>query len=74
MDLQNEKREHPHLLHSLPSEVEAVRIVVISVRNVANKQYFIILQFHSYLYFHYLLSHFHALKYFKKEKSYFLGR
>ncbi len=35
MDLQNEKRDHPHLLHSPPSEVEGVRIVVISFRNIA---------------------------------------
>ncbi len=36
-DLQNEKREHPHLPNTFPSEVEGVRIVVISFRNVAKK-------------------------------------
>ncbi len=34
-DFQNEKRDHPHLPHSTPSEVEGVRIVVISFRNIA---------------------------------------
>ncbi len=36
-DLQNEKRDHSHLPHSHPSEVEGVRIVVISFRNIAKK-------------------------------------
>ncbi len=39
MDLQNEKRDHPHLPRSLPSEVEGVRIVVISFWNIAKKSY-----------------------------------
>ncbi len=34
-DPQNEKRDHPHLP---PSEVEGVRIVVISFRNIAKKK------------------------------------
>ncbi len=34
-DLQNEKRDHPHLPHSPPSEIVGVRIVVISFRNIA---------------------------------------
>ncbi len=38
MDLQNEKRDHPHLPHSPPSEVEGVRIVLISFRNIAKSQ------------------------------------
>ncbi len=37
-DLQNEKRDHLHLPHSSPSEVEGVRIVVISFRNIAENQ------------------------------------
>ncbi len=37
-DLQNEKREHPYLPHSPHSEVEGVRIVVISFRNIAKKK------------------------------------
>ncbi len=37
-DLQNEKRDHPHLPHSPPSEVEGVRIVVISFRNIAKNK------------------------------------
>ncbi len=36
-DLQNEKRDHHYLPHSPPSEVEGVRIVVISFRNIAKK-------------------------------------
>ncbi len=36
-DLQNEKRDHPHLPHLPPSEVEGIRIVVISFRNIAKK-------------------------------------
>ncbi len=31
------KRDHPHLPHSAPSEVEGVRIVIISFRNIAKK-------------------------------------
>ncbi len=38
-DLQNEKRDHPHLPHSPPFEVEGVRIVVISFRNIAKKNF-----------------------------------
>ncbi len=37
MDLQNKKCDHPHLPHSSSSEVEGVRIVVISFRNIAKK-------------------------------------
>ncbi len=37
-DLQNEKRNHPHLPHSPFSEVEGVRIVVISFRNIDKKK------------------------------------
>ncbi len=40
-DLQNEKRDHPHLLHSPPSEVEGVKIVVISFRNIAKKKKYV---------------------------------
>ncbi len=36
-DLQNEKRDHPHLPYSPPSEVKGVRIVVISFRNITKK-------------------------------------
>ncbi len=36
-DVQNEKRDHPHLPHSLPSEVKFVKIIVISFRNFAKK-------------------------------------
>ncbi len=32
-----EKRDHPHLPHSPPSEVKGARIVVISFRNIAKK-------------------------------------
>ncbi len=38
-DLQNEKRDHPHLPHSPLSEVEGVRIVVISFRNIAKNTF-----------------------------------
>ncbi len=38
-DLRNEKRDHPHLRRSSSSEVEGVRIVVISFRNIAKKIY-----------------------------------
>ncbi len=31
-------RDHSHLLHSPPSEVEGVRIVVISFRNIAKRK------------------------------------
>ncbi len=37
-DLQNEKHDHPH---SPPSEVDGVRIVVISFQNIANFTFFI---------------------------------
>ncbi len=37
-DLQNEKRDHSHLLHSPHSEVEGVRIDVISFLNNAENQ------------------------------------
>ncbi len=33
-----QKRDHPHLPHSPPSEVEGVRIVVISFQNIAKKR------------------------------------
>ncbi len=36
-DLQNEKRDHPSTPHSPPSEVQGVRIGVISFRNIAKK-------------------------------------
>ncbi len=41
MDLQNEKRDHSQLTHSPTSEVEGVRIVIISFRNITkNKKHF----------------------------------
>ncbi len=39
-DLQNEKRDHPHLPHSPASEVQGVKIVVISFQNIAKKLMF----------------------------------
>ncbi len=38
-DLRNKKRYHPHLPHSTPSEVEGVRIDIISFRNIAKNYY-----------------------------------
>ncbi len=40
-DLQNEKRDHPIYLHLPPSEVEGVRIVVISFRNIIKNTLYI---------------------------------
>ncbi len=37
-DLQKEKRDHLYLPHSHPSEVEGIRIVVISFRNIAKNR------------------------------------
>ncbi len=37
-NLQKEKRDHPHLLHPTPSEVDRVRIVVILFQNMAKEK------------------------------------
>ncbi len=44
-DLQNEKREHLHLPHSPPSEVEGVRMIVILFRNIAKNDTYLEIQY-----------------------------